>query len=196
MIDRLTMQYNRGRQAAITNELVDIITGTLSFVLSVTHLLTMNVQVPVHCKQVPWLSNTHQVITPVYIDSETNSDFFALKLHVCDQCKMHNKYGRVHKGILMNRFVRELTNPSVSRHFRLGAHCCRQTDYGHPLRFTSVCGYSAADLWFQASSCLRVLQLVTCIAMVLQEITARQENMIVLHSQSNGYNREETQQCQ
>jgi hypothetical protein len=30
MIDRLTMQYNRGRQAAITNELVDIITGTFS----------------------------------------------------------------------------------------------------------------------------------------------------------------------
>lgn len=29
MIDTLTMQYNRGRQAAITNELVDIITGTL-----------------------------------------------------------------------------------------------------------------------------------------------------------------------
>ena len=28
MIERLTMQYNRGRQAAITNELVDIITGT------------------------------------------------------------------------------------------------------------------------------------------------------------------------
>jgi len=27
MISRLTMQYNRGRQAAITNELVDIITG-------------------------------------------------------------------------------------------------------------------------------------------------------------------------
>ena len=29
MIDSLTLQYNRGRQAAITNELVDIITGTL-----------------------------------------------------------------------------------------------------------------------------------------------------------------------
>lgn len=29
MISRLTMQYNRGRQAAITNELVDIITGML-----------------------------------------------------------------------------------------------------------------------------------------------------------------------
>jgi F-type H+-transporting ATPase subunit gamma len=28
MISSLTMQYNRGRQAAITNELVDIITGT------------------------------------------------------------------------------------------------------------------------------------------------------------------------
>ena len=27
MIDSLTLQYNRGRQAAITNELVDIITG-------------------------------------------------------------------------------------------------------------------------------------------------------------------------
>ena len=27
MIGALTMQYNRGRQAAITNELVDIITG-------------------------------------------------------------------------------------------------------------------------------------------------------------------------
>jgi hypothetical protein len=28
MISTLQMQYNRGRQAAITNELVDIITGT------------------------------------------------------------------------------------------------------------------------------------------------------------------------
>lgn len=27
MIGKLTLQYNRGRQAAITNELVDIITG-------------------------------------------------------------------------------------------------------------------------------------------------------------------------
>lgn len=27
MIGSLTLQYNRGRQAAITNELVDIITG-------------------------------------------------------------------------------------------------------------------------------------------------------------------------
>ncbi|KAF8909701.1 ATPase, F1 complex, gamma subunit domain-containing protein [Gymnopilus junonius] len=31
MISSLQMQYNRGRQAAITNELVDIITGTFSF---------------------------------------------------------------------------------------------------------------------------------------------------------------------
>jgi hypothetical protein len=29
MISTLQMQYNRGRQAAITNELVDIITGAL-----------------------------------------------------------------------------------------------------------------------------------------------------------------------
>ena len=29
MINSLQMQYNRGRQAAITNELVDIITGAL-----------------------------------------------------------------------------------------------------------------------------------------------------------------------
>ncbi|CAJ0647744.1 6226_t:CDS:2, partial [Entrophospora sp. SA101] len=27
MIDRLTLTYNRGRQAVITNELIDIITG-------------------------------------------------------------------------------------------------------------------------------------------------------------------------
>ena len=32
MISRLQMQYNRGRQAAITNELVDIITGALFYV--------------------------------------------------------------------------------------------------------------------------------------------------------------------
>jgi len=31
MIGMLQMQYNRGRQAAITNELVDIITGMSSF---------------------------------------------------------------------------------------------------------------------------------------------------------------------
>ena len=30
MIGALTMKYNRGRQAAITNELVDIITGLCS----------------------------------------------------------------------------------------------------------------------------------------------------------------------
>lgn len=34
MIGSLTMQYNRGRQAAITNELVDIITGALNASLS------------------------------------------------------------------------------------------------------------------------------------------------------------------
>ena len=31
MIGTLQMKYNRGRQAAITNELVDIITGKLEF---------------------------------------------------------------------------------------------------------------------------------------------------------------------
>jgi len=54
----------------------------------------INVQVPVHCKQVPWLFYTYQVITPVYIDSETNLDFSALKLCVCGQCKMRNRYKR------------------------------------------------------------------------------------------------------
>lgn len=53
MISSLQMQYNRGRQASITNELVDIITGScaslgLSFAfLTYTGLL----QVPVRCKQ-------------------------------------------------------------------------------------------------------------------------------------------------
>ncbi len=36
MINRLTMQYNRGRQAAITNELVDIITGASNSSFNVT----------------------------------------------------------------------------------------------------------------------------------------------------------------
>lgn len=34
MIGTLTMQYNRGRQAAITNELVDIITGALQILVA------------------------------------------------------------------------------------------------------------------------------------------------------------------
>lgn len=43
MIGSLTMQYNRGRQAAITNELVDIITGTVSvtFCVSTFSLITL-----------------------------------------------------------------------------------------------------------------------------------------------------------
>jgi F-type H+-transporting ATPase subunit gamma len=53
MISSLQMKYNRGRQAAITNELVDIITGTplcsvLIFVLSHINVA----QVPVLCKLV------------------------------------------------------------------------------------------------------------------------------------------------
>lgn len=46
MIQRLQMQYNRGRQAAITNELVDIITGKLLF-FSVCHVRNEDIfQVP------------------------------------------------------------------------------------------------------------------------------------------------------
>ena len=46
MINRLTMQYNRGRQAAITNELVDIITGELAtFLCNVRSRLTNFLQV-------------------------------------------------------------------------------------------------------------------------------------------------------
>ena len=37
MIDSLTLQYNRGRQASITNELVDIITGRLFFSIPYPH---------------------------------------------------------------------------------------------------------------------------------------------------------------
>jgi len=52
MISSLQMKYNRGRQAAITNELVDIITGTslCSPLVSVLHLDVP--QVPVLCKLV------------------------------------------------------------------------------------------------------------------------------------------------
>ncbi len=42
MINSLQMQYNRGRQAAITNELVDIITGALiAFRLGTKLILSM-----------------------------------------------------------------------------------------------------------------------------------------------------------
>jgi hypothetical protein len=41
MISTLQMQYNRGRQAAITNELVDIITGTFD---SAVHLPRMGLK--------------------------------------------------------------------------------------------------------------------------------------------------------
>jgi len=52
MISSLQMQYNRGRQAAITNELVDIITGECTFP-SRCHPDSHNMvsQVPVHCKR-------------------------------------------------------------------------------------------------------------------------------------------------
>ena len=48
MIDRLTMQYNRGRQAAITNELVDIITGKFLYHVYMTHISSLSspLQVP------------------------------------------------------------------------------------------------------------------------------------------------------
>lgn len=45
MIGSLTMQYNRGRQAAITNELVDIITGTKSMTMSCMYRTNLVYQV-------------------------------------------------------------------------------------------------------------------------------------------------------
>jgi hypothetical protein len=47
MISRLQMQYNRGRQAAITNELVDIITGLCSVYSTYRACAHFNLQVPV-----------------------------------------------------------------------------------------------------------------------------------------------------
>ena len=49
MIDTLQMQYNRGRQASITNELVDIITGAYLPIPAQRHTLKtglLQVQVP------------------------------------------------------------------------------------------------------------------------------------------------------
>jgi hypothetical protein len=40
MIGKLQMQYNRGRQAAITNELVDIITGMFMAAFLLSFLVT------------------------------------------------------------------------------------------------------------------------------------------------------------
>lgn len=51
MINRLTLQYNRGRQAAITNELVDIITGTCLRITSSFLVFMFGVQVRVRSKR-------------------------------------------------------------------------------------------------------------------------------------------------
>ena len=50
MIGSLQMQYNRGRQASITNELVDIITGLSSFHPFVRGVTNTTLQVPAPCK--------------------------------------------------------------------------------------------------------------------------------------------------
>ena len=50
MIGKLQMQFNRGRQAAITNELVDIITGTLLSFSTTFSSLHLWLQVRVLCK--------------------------------------------------------------------------------------------------------------------------------------------------
>lgn len=51
MINSLQMQYNRGRQAAITNELVDIITGGLLLISRRNNSYFVDSQVPVLCKR-------------------------------------------------------------------------------------------------------------------------------------------------
>ena len=51
MINRLTMQYNRGRQAAITNELVDIITGMSRRWSLYLQSLNCSFQVPVRSER-------------------------------------------------------------------------------------------------------------------------------------------------
>lgn len=51
MIGRLQMQYNRGRQAVITNELIDIITGMFQcFGLEWSLTRGFSLQVPVLCR--------------------------------------------------------------------------------------------------------------------------------------------------
>jgi hypothetical protein len=61
MIGRLQMQYNRGRQAAITNELVDIITGMVS-ISSVLSLLTY-FQVPAPCNRSVDMASMNKILT-------------------------------------------------------------------------------------------------------------------------------------
>jgi hypothetical protein len=51
MIGKLQLQYNRGRQAAITNELVDIITGTLCSLPCGIPAADAAVQVPAHSRR-------------------------------------------------------------------------------------------------------------------------------------------------
>lgn len=73
MIDSLTLQYNRGRQAAITNELVDIITGTALLGPFHTAGLLYLFQVPVRCD--PRRSRNKENEKPVvFLDSSFNTN--------------------------------------------------------------------------------------------------------------------------
>jgi len=61
MINRLTLQYNRGRQAAITNELVDIITGLCPLLLSIYNHSPAT-EIRCKCSVIPLLSHRLQAL--------------------------------------------------------------------------------------------------------------------------------------
>lgn len=63
MIGTLQMQYNRGRQAAITNELVDIITGMVSiFILLFWRLIR---QYRCQCSLIACIAKYHVDVVPL-----------------------------------------------------------------------------------------------------------------------------------
>lgn len=75
MIGSLQMQYNRGRQAAITNELVDIITGKWSLTkLAILSHCFLQVQALYNKWQ---LTRNNGIYTPLQM---TNFPLFCLKL--------------------------------------------------------------------------------------------------------------------
>lgn len=92
MIGRLQMQYNRGRQAAITNELVDIITGsypTLSCtIFNPNHTTFVQVQVLyeqfIYCAEgrCAWMIAIDCILPRYYSCSATKAEIQSFKTSI------------------------------------------------------------------------------------------------------------------
>ena len=121
MINRLTMQYNRGRQAAITNELVDIITGTCCqkrFVVSRPDLVF---QVPVRSKRstasLEYLDGgvlVGQCVSSSYHTIALDFDRTTFFVAMCARCVPSGLLSNVRSSRQVTRYVKTPCTPRAS----------------------------------------------------------------------------------